>query len=133
MNSFRKLIEQFYSAECQPHPQPSPECGTPTSVKRQSKKKTKLDRKPSAGAGEKNEVKAEDQKLGSAGGSLVMDLQGTTSLPSTPTPQPIQSQLSPMAPANSHDSKALQVAALTHALSCMKKFQDPIPGRNLKF
>ena len=30
---------------------------------------------------------------------------------------------------NIHDSKALQMAALTRALSCMKRFTEPITGK----
>jgi hypothetical protein len=106
-----------------------------TAAKRQSKqKKNKLDRKPSSSGELKNEAQMGQETQTKDGSKCNVGYQyqpmeqGTnSSFPSTPQPQ---GQMSPSSktPAT-HDSKALQVAALTHALSCMKKYQEPIHGK----
>ncbi|CAL8089978.1 unnamed protein product [Orchesella dallaii] len=112
-------------AECQSHTSASPIQGGPT--KRQGKKK-KNDRKLSVG--EKAEASKDASKSGSMPQS--MDQSGnsggnTSSIQNGSQQQLSQSQMPPTSKASStHDSKALQMAALTHALSCMKKFHKPL-------
>ncbi|ODN00419.1 Period circadian protein, partial [Orchesella cincta] len=119
-------------AECQSHTSASPSQGG--SQKRQGKKK-KSDRKLSVGEKAEARLSAEGAKDSSKSGTLPLSMDqsgnsgGNTSLTiqNGAQQQLNQSQMSPGSKASStHDSKALQMAALTHALSCMKKFHKPL-------
>lgn len=118
------------SVECQPHREPSPSQGAPT-----KRKKKKNDRKLSIGEKVEARVSSEATKDSTKKGTLSqsVDVAGTltgnssTELPSM-TQMPIMSPETGSKPSNTHDSKALQMAALTHALSCMKRFHKPMTG-----
>jgi len=123
---FAHLHNLFNSAECQSHTVASPSQGG--SAKRQGKKK-KNDRKLSVGEKVDARLSSEATK-----DSMMTDQSGnstgnTSSSIQNGTQQQLhQSQMSPGSKSSTHDSKALQMAALTHALSCMKKFHKPLTG-----